>query len=203
MKSYKVFFENRYITISAEPDRIQKYGLFHRFHNKTELYEAISSFKTGTELSMNIFGINIVNLWNSFLDYFTFVEAAGGLVRHSLGYYLFIVRNGRWDLPKGHISTGETPEACALREVEEECGIKGHTIVKALQSSFHTWEYEGVSYLKETYWFLMNYDGDMLVSPQETEGITDARWLRPESVSIIRQSAWHSLTDLINSTILS
>ncbi len=36
-------------------------------------------------------------------------------------------RRGRlvWSLPKGHLEPGETPEDAAIREVEEETGIRG------------------------------------------------------------------------------
>jgi ADP-ribose pyrophosphatase YjhB (NUDIX family) len=36
-------------------------------------------------------------------------------------------RRGRlvWSLPKGHLENGETPEDAAVREVEEETGIRG------------------------------------------------------------------------------
>jgi hypothetical protein len=203
MNSYKVYFENRYITVSPEPDRLQKYTLFHRYHNRVELYEIISSFQSGDLFAINIFGSDIEHLWSEFMGYFRFVEAAGGLVRHSSGNFLFIVRNGRWDLPKGHMEEGETSEECALREVTEECGISGHKIVKPLMPSFHTWHYEGVSYLKRTNWFLMSYDGEMVENPQAEEGITEAKWMKPEKVCIIKQTAWHSLTELINSSILS
>lgn len=37
---------------------------------------------------------------------------------------LLIQRNGRWDLPKGKVEPGETLLQAALREVEEETGIK-------------------------------------------------------------------------------
>jgi len=39
-------------------------------------------------------------------------------------------RRGRlvWSLPKGHIEAGETAEDAALREVEEETGIKGQVL---------------------------------------------------------------------------
>lgn len=39
-------------------------------------------------------------------------------------------RRGRlvWSLPKGHLEAGETAEQAALREVEEETGIIGHTL---------------------------------------------------------------------------
>jgi len=203
MKSYKVYFENRFITVSPEPDRLQKYTLFYRFHNKEELYRTISSFQSLPESgSLNIYGSDIEYVWSQFVSYFKFVEAAGGLVMHDSGHYLFIVRNGRWDLPKGHMEEHETPEQCALREVTEECGISGQTIVKSLQPSYHTWQYEGISYLKRTNWFLMEYSGDMIEAPQAEEGITEAHWLKPEKVCIIRRNAWDSLKDLINLTVL-
>jgi 8-oxo-dGTP pyrophosphatase MutT (NUDIX family) len=202
MKSFKVYFENRFITVSTEPDRVQNYTLFYRFHNTQELYQTISSFQAGVQSSINIFGSDIEYLWGEFRSYFHCVEAAGGLVMHDTGHYLFIVRNGRWDLPKGHMEENETPESCALREVEEECGITGHIIRKELAPSYHTWEYEGVSYLKKTNWFLMDYTGEMIEAPQQEEGITEAHWLKPERVCIIRQNAWDSLTDLINISVL-
>jgi ADP-ribose pyrophosphatase YjhB (NUDIX family) len=39
-------------------------------------------------------------------------------------------RRGRlvWSLPKGHVEAGETPEEAAVREVEEETGIRGRVL---------------------------------------------------------------------------
>jgi ADP-ribose pyrophosphatase YjhB (NUDIX family) len=39
-------------------------------------------------------------------------------------------RRGRlvWSLPKGHVEAGETAEDAALREVEEETGIRGRMV---------------------------------------------------------------------------
>ena len=41
-----------------------------------------------------------------------------------------IDRRGRllWSLPKGHVEDGETHEAAAVREVEEETGIRGRVL---------------------------------------------------------------------------
>jgi 8-oxo-dGTP pyrophosphatase MutT (NUDIX family) len=33
-----------------------------------------------------------------------------------------------WSLPKGHLEEGETAEAAAVREVEEETGIRGRVL---------------------------------------------------------------------------
>jgi 8-oxo-dGTP pyrophosphatase MutT (NUDIX family) len=200
---YKVHFENRFIMISPEPDRIQKYGLFHKFYATNELYKLISEFQADSSIqSINVYGPNIKHIWKMFRIYFTEVGAAGGLVRHESGKYLFIEKKGKLDLPKGHIEPGEEPEACALREVHEECGISGHSIVKALQPSYHTYTWEGISYLKKTNWFLMEYDGEMITEPQINEGITKVEWLSPDELSKIKSSAWLSLMDLINTSIM-
>jgi 8-oxo-dGTP pyrophosphatase MutT (NUDIX family) len=200
---YKVHFENRFITLSPEPDRLQKYGLFHKFNNTSELYTLISDFQEDKSMhAINIYGPDIKFVWKIFRIYFTEVGAAGGLVRHSSGRYLFIEKKGRLDLPKGHIEPGEDPETCAIREVSEECGIAGHTIVKSISPSYHTYSWEGISYLKKTSWFLMQYEGDMVTDPQQDEGITKVEWLFPDELNSIKTSAWLSLMDLINDSVL-
>jgi 8-oxo-dGTP pyrophosphatase MutT (NUDIX family) len=199
---FKVHFENRFILISPEPDRLQKYGLFHKFYDTKELYKIITDFQSDTKIhSINIYGPDIKHIWKIFRIYFTEVGAAGGLVEHTSGRYLFIEKKGKLDLPKGHIEPGEEPEACALREVKEECGISGHTIVKPLSPSYHTYTWEGISYLKKTNWFLMKYNGEMLTEPLPKEGITRVEWLLPEEISKIKSEAWLSLMDLINTSI--
>jgi 8-oxo-dGTP pyrophosphatase MutT (NUDIX family) len=200
---YKVHFENRFIMISPEPDRLQKYGLFHKFYDTKELYKLIADFQADKSIPcINIYGPDIKHIWKIFRIYFTEVGAAGGLVRHTSGRYLFIEKKGKLDLPKGHIEQGEEPDACALREVEEECGIKGHTIVKAITPSYHTYSWEGISYLKKTTWFLMDYKGEMISEPQASEGITKVEWLFPDELNSIKSNAWLSLMEVINCSIL-
>ncbi|MBS1532241.1 MAG: NUDIX domain-containing protein, partial [Bacteroidetes bacterium] len=54
----------------------------------------------------------------------TLIEAAGGVVEDTKGIYLFLYRNDKWDLPKGKLERREGRKIGAVREVEEECGIK-------------------------------------------------------------------------------
>ena len=200
---YKVHFENRFIMISPEPDRLQKYGLFHKFHDTKELYKLIADFQSDKSITaINIYGPDIKHIWKIFRIYFTEVGAAGGLVKHKSGRYLFIQKKGKLDLPKGHIEQGEEPDMCALREVSEECGITGHTIVKSICSSYHTYSWEGISYLKKTNWYLMKYDGKMTTEPQLSEGITKVEWLFPDELNSIKSNAWLSLMEVINCSIL-
>jgi 8-oxo-dGTP pyrophosphatase MutT (NUDIX family) len=64
--------------------------------------------------------------------------SAGGLVvdRSGVRPRVAIIgrrdRRGRllWSLPKGHVEQGETAEAAAVREVEEETGIRGTVIAE-------------------------------------------------------------------------
>jgi 8-oxo-dGTP pyrophosphatase MutT (NUDIX family) len=188
--------------LSPEPDRLQKYGLFYKFNDTRELYKIIADFQADKEMAcINVYGPDIKHIWKIFRIYFTEVGAAGGLVRHTSGRYLFIEKKGRLDLPKGHIEKGEEPETCAIREVSEECGINGHMIVKPITASYHTYSWEGISYLKKTSWFLMNYDGEMITEPQTSEGITKVEWLFPDELSVIKGNAWLSLMDLINYSV--
>jgi len=58
------------------------------------------------------------------------VQAAGAVVwrRSARGVEVAVVHRPRyddWSLPKGKLDSGETFEAAALREVEEEIGLRG------------------------------------------------------------------------------
>ena len=63
---------------------------------------------------------------------------------------------GLWVLPKGHIEPGETPEAAAVREVEEEAGVRAAIVAHAGES-----EYVAGGKPVRTIFFLMTYEGDV------------------------------------------
>lgn len=115
--------------------------------------------------------------WNDFKNYFTIQKAAGGKVVNTNKEVLFIYRLGKWDLPKGKLEVNETLENCAIREVEEECGVNGLTIKKQLPTTYHIFKYKKKLIFKITYWFLMTtaYSGKLV--PQLEEGITDVKFL--------------------------
>lgn len=56
-------------------------------------------------------------------------RSAGGLVVEGERILLISTQDGRrWQLPKGHIEPGESPEQAAVREVREETGVTGRVL---------------------------------------------------------------------------
>ena len=58
---------------------------------------------------------------------------AGGVVfRKSKNRMLYLIISSsdgaHWVLPKGHIKSGESPEAAVLRELKEEAGVTGEVV---------------------------------------------------------------------------
>lgn len=120
------------------------------------------------------------------------VRAAGGMVTRDDGMMLLIKRNGRWDLPKGKVEPGETLVQAALREVEEETGIKADCAHEHIlptthyplpTKTYHIFNLYGGWHLKQTSWFAMQATGRHEAKPQEEEGITGVEW--------VTRDEWH------------
>ena len=124
------------------------------------------------------------------------VTAAGGLVVDGAGKNLMILRNGRWDLPKGHLEPGESIEACALREVEEECGVGGLTVDGLLARTLHFYRMRGRWEMKETWWYAMHTDGCPEPRPQREEGIVRAEWIAPEEVAALLERSFETIREV-------
>ena len=74
--------------------------------------------------------------WEDFCSKYKIVNAAGGIVFNDTKL-LMIFRNGLWDLPKGKVEPNENLKECAIREVEEETGVKDLTIKGKEIISYH------------------------------------------------------------------
>ena len=138
----------------------------------------------------------ITDNWESFIADYTIIEAAGGLVYNSKDQLLMIFRNDKWDLPKGKLEVGENVNECAIREVEEECGVDNLVIIKPLKDTYHTYEMNGVAILKRTYWFKMktNFTADLI--PQKEEGITKVEWVCKDVVSTRLENSHANINEL-------
>lgn len=105
---------------------------------------------------------------------FKVIKAAGGIVLKN-DKILLIHRLGVWDLPKGKLENGEPASECAVREVEEECGVKAEIETK-ICSTWHSYTDKEKRILKKTTWYLMRCLSDKGMKPQVEEQIDEIKW---------------------------
>jgi 8-oxo-dGTP pyrophosphatase MutT (NUDIX family) len=120
-------------------------------------------------------------------------KAGGGLVFNKKGEVLFILRNGKWDLPKGGIERDEEIADTAMREVEEETGVDKLEIAKKLQKTYHIFKRNGKYKLKITHWFEMQTNFEGTPFPQANEGIEKAVWLNPEQIKEALKNSYENI----------
>jgi 8-oxo-dGTP pyrophosphatase MutT (NUDIX family) len=93
---------------------------------------------------------------------FTTEERAGGVIYRISGQrveYLLVTSNSnreRWIIPAGHIEDGETAAETAIREVEEEAGVRAK-IVTDLGTFQHFWYRNHRKIILNTHLYLMDY----------------------------------------------
>ena len=118
------------------------------------------------------------------------VRAAGGLIVRAAQdgtAEILLVHRPRyddWTLPKGKAKTGESDEACALREVEEETGLRC-----ALGAEVAVSEYEdSAGRPKRVRYYAMTPPADVEPTPQNE--VDAVRWvelrLAPQTLSYAR-----------------
>ena len=189
---YKVFFNQKPIFLTTElvPQTDRTPVLFIKFSSPENIVKALKSKKTEC---LYLYHQKEDKLWMHFLRHFPIVEAAGGLVRHQDGRFLFIYRNDKWDLPKGRIEKNEPIRIAAVREVEEETGVDGLEIVKPLIETFHVFNRNGKYKLKKTFWFEMKTASTVNLIPQLNEGIEQAVWIFEKEIPHKFENAYENI----------
>lgn len=171
---YKVFVNEKKLLISKHPEELEKKLGYESF---TTLEIALDLLENTSVNELNVYGENIDEIWQEFQKLFRIIEAAGGLVLKPEGEMLFIRRLGKWDLPKGKMEKGESREESAVREIEEETGLRDVELVEFINTTYHIYiERNGEKILKCTHWFEMNFNGEDTSKPQIEEGITEVAW---------------------------
>lgn len=189
---YKVFFNQKPILLTTElvSQTHRTPVLFIKFSSPENIVKALKSKKTDC---LYLYHQKEDKLWMHFLRHFPIVEAAGGLVRHQDGRFLFIYRNDKWDLPKGRIEKNEPIRIAAVREVEEETGVDGLEIVKPLIETFHVFNRNGKYKLKKTFWFEMKTASTVNLIPQLNEGIEQAVWIFEKEIPHKFENAYENI----------
>jgi len=129
---------------------------------------------------------------------FTFIRAAGGLIRNEEGAYLLIHRLGQWDLPKGKIEAVESDELAAEREIVEETGITIEAPLHFLCSTWHTYTQKGKAFIKETIWFYGVSKQKSVPVAQHEEHIESAIWCPADEAGYKLRNSYPSIADVWN-----
>ena len=102
------------------------------------------------------------------------IRAAGGVVVRDDGRIVVVhrPRYDDWSLPKGKLDAGESWEEAALREVEEETGLRCR-----LEEELAPAHYTARGRPKTVRWWRMSVIGDDGLDPDDE--VDDLRWLTP------------------------
>jgi 8-oxo-dGTP diphosphatase len=109
--------------------------------------------------------------------------SAGGIAFRYVGSDLQVaivsVKPGlRWQLPKGIVDAGETPEFTAVREVKEEAGIETELLrlIETIEYWYQRVQYgKRIRYHKFVHFYLLRYQsGDVAEHDHEVE---ESRWV--------------------------
>ena len=120
------------------------------------------------------------------------IFSAGGIVlrlrsgssirKDESGWEVLVTQHSKhkgWDFPKGHREIYESEEQTALREVEEETGVKAEIVEKVGETKYFYYE-EGERVLKTVAFYLMKYvsQGEATTAFE----VSGTKWLPPDEV---------------------
>mgnify|MGYP005732766361 FL=1 len=189
---YKVFYNQKPINFTTVLGKNTKNTplFFIKYANANSITKALKD-KTVTEVYL--YHSNPDKFEKHFFRTFPFVEAAGGLVQHQDGRFLFIYRNNKWDLPKGKIEKNETLIKAAKREVSEETGVTDLEVKRPLPITYHIYNANGKFKVKKTYWFFMmsKFNGSLI--PQFKENIKMAVWKGINEIPKLMENAYENI----------
>lgn len=164
---------------------------------KKFLYPIIDSLeKTKKYNRVVVYSNDIAALWHDFQEIYKIIGAAGGVVRNDKNEVLMIFRLGVWDLPKGKIDKGETPEIAAVREIQEETGLNEVELGDFLCHTYHTYTMKEKRILKKTWWYKMSTP-EMTLIPQTSEDIEEATWVELTSFLNTKPTIYGSILDVL------
>ncbi len=102
--------------------------------------------------------------------------------------FLLMEHDHRWDLPKGHVDPGESDRDCALRELEEETGIRSDDIQIdpvfrfELRYRLPPRETDAPSTMKTLVIFLARLVREVAIVPTEHRGFCWFQWQPPHQI---------------------
>lgn len=193
----KIYYEEKTIILNnfnfSNAIKKEEYFIQIKCNNSDELKQILDDFFSDKLTPVIYLEVDE----NLFKSYFKVIKAAGGIVENQ-NNILFIFRKGKWDLPKGKVDAGETFEKAALREVEEECGIKDLKLISNYCTTHHVYYQNNVPILKETKWYNMTSQQEDNLTPQIEEDITKIKWVKQDSLNEVLENTYPLIKDIIS-----
>jgi ADP-ribose pyrophosphatase YjhB (NUDIX family) len=188
---YKVFVNDCPIILTDNKNNAIKFNMVH--FESIQVDEIVAQIFQNMLEGISLYCENLEASWIKFQSYFKNQKAAGGKVLNAKNEVLFIYRFNKWDLPKGKLEKGEPISECAIREVEEECGITNLHIIKPLETTYHIYQEKGNTILKATYWFLIHTDFVGELTPQSEEGIVQVVFMNETEVKNALENTYENI----------
>lgn len=201
-----IYFNSRKLLLSEGETQISEYQEYNVIDERqfplNNFEELVNEFINDSQNhGMVLICSDVSRMLNRLKKHFYYIEAAGGFIENNQRY-LFIHRHGRWDLPKGKLEKKETTELAAIRECEEECGIKNLKIIKPLSSTFHIYKYKDGYALKQSYWYYMTSNYNETLKPQIEESIDKVEWFYLNDIqSKILTDTYFTIADVVKEAL--
>lgn len=201
----KIYFKDKYIEFSdtiLQFAQNQSIKVYNTIENDLVFKNIINEFIEDSNLkSLGLLNQDFDSILKRLKKHFYYIEAAGGFIEKEKEF-LCIHRLGRWDLPKGKLEKDETIEAAAIRECEEESGVRKLKIVRPLSSTFHIYSYKQGFALKQSYWFYMHTDYDKKLIAQTEEHIDKVKWFTKKEIeSQVLDDTYYTIRDVIREAL--
>ena len=152
--------------------------------------------KTQRWESIIVYHHDVLQLKTDFESLYKILEAGGGIVANEKGEILTMFRRNSWDLPKGKIDKGETKEAAAIREVQEETGLDVVELGDFLLETNHTYKNrKGKRVIKRTYWYKMTTK-EIVLKPEIEEDIELCEWM-PATAFLQKEPLYNTIRKVV------
>ncbi|MFJ1473975.1 NUDIX hydrolase [Capnocytophaga cynodegmi] len=188
---YEIFANDKSIILTNVEENINNVKFF-RLKDVTIDFIMSELNKKGVE-KIYLYHPKEEKLLKKFKKKLSVIKAGGGVVTNKKGEILIMKRRGKWDLPKGKKEKGENIAVCALREVEEETGVKKLNLIRFRTTTYHIFKQDGQYFLKETYWYDMETKYKGVLKAQIEEDIEMVCWKKPSEVKELIKKSYKNI----------
>lgn len=193
---YEIFLDDKSIILTNVRENIESNKYFHL--KDVTLDAILREINTKGVDKIYLYHPKEEKLLKKFKKLIPTIKAGGGIVTNPEGKLLIMKRRGKWDFPKGKKEKGENIATCALREVEEETGVKKLLIQRYRMTTYHIFKRDHEYYLKETFWYDMTTNYKKKLVPQTEEDIEKVYWKSETEVRELIKNSYMNIQKLFN-----